>query len=89
MEVTKVWLEFLSQLQGDLYCCVDTLPPDCSHCGGGEDLEGDLSQWLGSLPVPRAPRAGGAAQQTAAHILPEQLVTPPFLSAVVSTQVPH
>lgn len=89
MEVTKVWLEFLSQLRGDLYCCVDTLPPDCSCPGGGEDLEGDLSQWLGSLPAPRAPRAVGAAQQTAAHILPEQLVTPPFLSAVVSTQVPH
>ena len=44
---------------------------------------------VGSLPAPRAPRAVGAAQQTAAHILPEQLVTPPFLSAVVSTQVPH
>ena len=92
MEVTKVRLEFLSQLQGDLYCCVDTLPPDSSCPGGGEDLEGDLSQWLGSLPalpLLRPQRAVGAAQQTAARILPEQLLMPPFLSAVVSTQVPY
>lgn len=48
------------------------------------------SGWALCPPHPRrTPRAVGAAQQTAAHILPEQLLMPPFLSAVVSTQVPH
>lgn len=42
-----------------------------------------------SAPWPPAPRAVGAAPQNAAHILPEQLLMPFFLLAVVSTQVPH
>ena len=47
-----------------------------------------LSGWALCPPTP-APRAVGAAQQNAAHTLPEQLLTPSFLLAVVSTQVPH
>lgn len=62
-------------------CCVITLLPDSSPLGGGEDLEAELPQWLGSTPAVQ-----GAAQQNAApaaHVLLEPPLMPPSLLAVV------
>lgn len=91
MEVTKVWLEFLSVAGRSVLLCGYIATWFQLPRGGGEDLEGDLSQWLGFLPTPLPPHpqsGGGSSADCSLHPSRCNLWCLLPLSSYL-TQVPH